>query len=50
MPGGFEVSLRMQDAQNRMPELINATRKQLDTHKLLPQSAMMHPNFANMRR
>lgn len=31
MAGGFEISLRMQDAQNRMPELINATRKQLDT-------------------
>ncbi len=31
MLGGFEVSLRLNDAQNRMPELINATKKQLDT-------------------
>lgn len=30
MPSGFEISLRMQDAQNRMPELIEATAKQLD--------------------
>lgn len=31
MANGFEVSLRLSDAQNRMPELIDATRKQLDT-------------------
>ncbi|MCW6036820.1 phage tail protein [Spirulina subsalsa FACHB-351] len=30
MQGGFEISLRMREAQNRMPELIEATAKQLE--------------------
>lgn len=31
MSSGFEISLRMQEAQNRMPDLIDATAKQLET-------------------
>lgn len=31
MANGFEISLRLADTQNRMPELIDATKKQLDT-------------------